>query len=111
MLVMQAGSTGSFRKEYGYSISTNPTYGELNPNYILYQGEKFEIRSFTTYYTGKTCLRFKGNKLPGEKMLIEVNGIVCTFVKDSASSVEQYYTEALLFTSTSTYTIRILSIE
>lgn len=108
---MQAGSIGTFMKDYGYSITTNPTYGELNPNYILYQGEKFEIRSFTTYNRGKTYLRFKHNKLPGEKMLIEVNGIVHTFVKDSAATSEQYYTEAALFTSSSTYIIKILSIE
>lgn len=107
MLMMQAGK---YSYTYGYAASA---YGSLFPNFIYHQGVTYEIDSFVTrvkgtYIVGRTSLSFKGTNLPkGDRIIIEVNGTVYTLTRHK----DTYYVEALLFTSTSTYTIKILSIE
>lgn len=109
MLVMQAGKTsGSSNYSYGYS---DGTYGKINPNYIMYQGEKYVIQNFyTSTLFGASYLYFKDNKMPnGERLIIEVNGTVYTLEKPTNHN--RYYIKANLFTSVGTYIIKILSIE
>ena len=65
VLIMQAGTIGTSSASYGYDRSANYIYGELTPNYIMYQGEKYEILSFYTYIKfSKTYLSFNNDKMP-----------------------------------------------
>lgn len=113
MLVMQAGTIGTSSPSYGYEHSANYIYGELTPNYIMYQGEKYEILSFYTYIQfSKIYLSFKNNKMPNAgKMIIEINGTVYTFIRNEGITNKRFRIETSIFTSTSTYIIKILSIE
>ena len=113
MLVMQAGTIGTPPTSYGYNRSANYIYGELTSNYIMYQGEKYEILSFYTYIKfSKTYLSFKNDKMPNaEKMIIEINGTVYTFIRDEGNTNKRFRIATSIFTSTSTYIIKILSIE
>lgn len=106
VLVMQAGTNGASYPSYGYD-----GYGSISPDYILHQGEKYVINIFyTTTIFGKSYLYFKNNKIPnGEKMIIEVNGIIYTLNKEA--QYNRYRIDANLFTSVGTYIIKILSIE
>ena len=110
VLVMQAGNKGY---SYGYERSSNYIYGELTPNYIMCQGEKYEILTFYTYNRfSKTYVSFKDNKMPNaEKMIIEINGTVYTFLRDEGVTNKRFRITTSIFTSTSTYIIKILSIE
>lgn len=110
VLVMQAGHKGD---DYGYNRFSNYIYGELTPNYIMYQGEKYEILSVYTYTRfGKTYFSFNNNKMPkGQKMIIEINGTVYTFIRDEGITNKRFIIETSIFTSTSTYIIKILSIK
>lgn len=110
MLVMQAGNKGY---NYGYERSPNYIYGELTPNYIMCQGEKYEILAFYTYTRfRKTYVSFKDNKMPNaEKMITEINGTVYTFLRDEDVTNKRFRITTSIFTSTSTYIIKILSIE
>lgn len=108
VLVMQAGEAARPTSiYYGYKYGT---YGKINPNYIMYLGEKYVITQFYTYSsTGDSMLYFQDNKIPnGIKMLVEINGTVYTLVKQPG--YHRYYIKARLFTSVGTYTIKILSI-
>lgn len=108
MLVMQAkkGVLGC-----GYNAYGSKPYGSLTPNYIYHQGEKYEIDEFhSKYFEERTDLFFKNNKSPNcEKIIIEVNSTIYTFVKPTGS-VPYTITERI-FTEAATYTIKILSIE
>lgn len=42
VLIMQAGSDGEARPTYGYASNM----GEISPDYIMYQGEKYVISFF-----------------------------------------------------------------
>lgn len=104
---MQAGSNGEARPVYGYTSSM----GEISPDYIMYQGEKYVISYFfTSSGSSKSFLNFENTKiLNGDKMVIEVNGTVYVLVKMALSN--EYIIDAMLFTSVGTYIIKILSIE
>lgn len=106
VLVMQAGTNGASYPSYGYD-----GYGSISPDYILHQGEKYVIQNFyTATRFSRSHLYFKDNKIPnGEKMIIEVNGIVYTLNKEA--QYNRYRIDANLFTSVGTYIIKILSIE
>ena len=106
---MQAGKTsGTSTPSYGYG---DGTYGKINPDYIMYQGEKYVIQNFYTSTLFSTSyLYFKDNKMPnGERLIVEVNGTVYTLVKPANHN--RYDIKASLFTSVDTYIIKILSIE
>lgn len=106
VLVMQAGMNGASYPSYGYD-----GYGSISPDYILHQGEKYVIQNFYTATRFSSCyLYFKDNKIPnGEKMIIEVNGIV--YILNKEAQYNRYRIDANLFTSVGTYIIKILSIE
>lgn len=112
VLIMQAERSNGKYSYYGYKLSY---YGSLSPNFILSSRVTYEIRSFETnvdgpYVVGRTSLSFKDNKRPeGNRIIIEVNGNVYTLTYDN--DLNKYYVDAKIFTSTSTYIIKILSIE
>ena len=91
----------------GYSIAQ----GSLSPNYIYHQGEKYEITYFRSLIlSDETGITFKDAKiLNGERIIVEVNGTVHTFVKNNDSG--SYTCSVRIFTTEGTYTIKILSIQ
>lgn len=107
VLIMQAGSqfVTSGRYYYGYTSE----YGSLTPSYIEYKGERYVISAFCTTPYNVTLLTFTNN-LPDTipTVTVEVNGVKYTLERMSATG--NYRLVKGVFTSTSTYRIRILSI-
>lgn len=92
-----------------------PITARYPPILYIIKGVTYEIRSFETnvdgpYVVGRTSLSFKDNKRPeGNRIIIEVNGSVYTLTYNNNN--KKYYVEAKIFTSTSIYIIKILSIK
>lgn len=107
---MQAGQqfVTSGRYYYGYKGTSSPAYGSLTPKYIEYQGTQYEIATFYTTPFGVSLLTFQIVP-PFATIVIEVNGKKYTMVKNEDTG--SFKISANIFTDTSTYIIKILSIE
>lgn len=112
VLIIQAGQQfiTSGRSYYGYNETSSPAYGSLTPKYIEYQGTQYEIAAFYTTPYGISLLIFQNNViLPATTIVIEVNGKKYTMVKNEDTG--SFRIRDNIFTDTSTYIIKILSIE
>lgn len=107
VLIMQAGYNRP-NGAYGYSTASY-SYGSLSPDYIEYQGKYYCIATLHSA-NYQTFMSFADNKIPPvSTIVIEVKGRKYTMTKDNKFKLFENATE--IFTSTGTYTIKILSMQ
>lgn len=107
---MQAGQqfVTSGRYYYGYNGSSNNAYGDVAPKFIEWQGKQYKIEVFYTTPYGISLLGLTP-ETPFTTIVFEVNGKKYTMAKNADTGSFKF--SGNIFTDTSTYIIKILSIQ